>query len=407
MPIMNKRHTQRTKVSFSENIVSRKGILHLILITVLIPLYHEVLSQADYTKLDPTPEGKIYHCDIDVLPGGEHCLIASALNESVIKADAATMQPVQTYKAAKWKAGSKIEISPNGKYALLKQQFYIDYSPNKDREVEFEVLDLETGKVALKISAAHDADFHPDGERLIVLEGDDVFSYQIEGNQKKTLFPVPEATNCIAVSKDGKQIALSHHPSDDYLNDYVTKKRQKKNFKLYKKYRQCVSVFDTETFEKLYTVDEMYDIPYILEYDPSDEHFICYSVPHTKIVEKTGMQGTRYISKIDAADGSNTSVGFVSSSYYEPDIEFSKSGNYISLVTTTHTGFPEVWVADYHTGDVVARYTLENRVFGGGHMKGEIRPDAGRVGVDFSADETLLYITYGSLIIEWKIPYKL
>jgi len=185
----------------------------------------------------------------------------------------------------------------------------------------------------------------------------------------------------------------------------VTKKRQKKNFKIYNKYRQCISVFDTDSFKKLYTVDEMFDIPYILEFGPMDDFILCYSVPHTKVIEKTGMQGSKYISKINANDGSNTSVGFVSNSLYEPDIEFSHDGSFLALVTMNMNGRPEVWVADYHTGDLVARYELAHRMFGG-HMKGELAPDAGRVGVAFTEDDKELLFTYGSIIIKWKIPYK-
>jgi WD40 repeat protein len=362
-------------------------------------------SKGDFTKHDPTPEGKSLHCDIDLLPGGNKCIIASALKGELIIAETENLNQVEHFEVGNWKAGSRIDISPDGTYVLLKQLFYLDFSPNKYREVEYEVLEISTGKVVLKIDKAHDADFHPDGKKLVVLEGDQVYSYAINGNEKKTLFPVPEATNCLGISKDGEKIAISHKPEDGYLENFVTKKRQKKNFKLYKKYRQCISVFDTETFEKLYTVDEMFDIPYLLEFGPKDDFILCYSVPHTKIVQKTGMQGSRYISKINAKDGSNTSVAFVSNSFYEPDIEFSHDGRFLALVTMNMNGRPEVWVADYHTGDLVGRYELAHRMFGG-HMKGELAPDSGRVGVAFTKDDKQLLFTYGSIIIKWNIPYK-
>jgi len=362
-------------------------------------------SKGEFTKYDPTPEGKSLHCDIDLLPGGDKCIIAAALRAELIIAETDNLNPVKTFEAGNWKAGSRIDISSDGAYVLLKQLFYLDFSPNKDREVKYEVVEISSGKVILKIDKAHDAAFHPDGKKLIVLEGDQVYSYTIDGNERRTLFPVPEATNCLAVSRDGEKIAISHKPEDGFLEDFVTKKRQKKNFKIYNKYRQCISVFDTDSFKKLYTVDEMFDIPYILEFGPMDDFILCYSVPHTKVIEKTGMQGSKYISKINANDGSNTSVGFVSNSLYEPDIEFSHDGSFLALVTMNMNGRPEVWVADYHTGDLVARYELAHRMFGG-HMKGELAPDAGRVGVAFTEDDKELLFTYGSIIIKWKIPYK-
>lgn len=120
-------------------------------------------------------------------------------------------------------------------------------------------METETGKIVLDIPEAHAARIHPNEEALIVLIGDEVYSYPLDGKEKRKLFPVPAATNCLAISPDGKRIAISHHVEDDYLNAYVTKKKQKKNYKIFQKYRQCISVYDTDTFERLYTVDEMFD----------------------------------------------------------------------------------------------------------------------------------------------------
>ncbi len=308
---------------------------------------------------------------------------------------------VGVHDVGNWYAGSRLSTSTTGKYVLLQQLFYLDFSPNKDREVQFQVVELGSGKSVLKISAAHDAEFHPNEEELIVLEGDDVYSYPLSGAGKKRLFPVPAATNCLAISPDGKQIAISHYPEDDYLNDFLTKKRQKKNFKLYKKFRQCVSVYSTDSFEKLYTVDDMFDIPYVLQYAPRGDYLICYSVPHTKVVAKTGMNGSKYISKIDASDGRCLpDVGFVSNSIYEPDIEFSHNMDYIAIVTT-NTKYPEIWVCNFHTGSIIARFELAQRLFEG-MKKGEIPADAGRVGIAFSPDDEQMYITNGSMIYKWE-----
>ena len=358
-----------------------------------------------YEKYDLTPDGKVLHSDIDLLPDGQTLAVSAAAWDGLQLVDASSMTVISEHKVGKWNGGSRIDVSKDGSHILLQQNFYMDFSPNKDREVSFEVISIETGETVLKIAKAHDAQFHPDGNRLIVLEGDEVFSYPLNGSEKRTLFPVHEASNCVAVSHDGKHIVISHHPDDGFVDDFVTKKRQKKNYKIYKKYRQCISVFDAENFERLYTVNDMFDIPYLLEFGPQDEYLLCYSVPHTKVVQKTGMKGTKYISKISRETGEVNQVGFVSNSYYEPDFEFSHSGDFIALVTVNITGHPEVWVANYHTGDVEARYEMAQRIFGG-HMKGELVPDAGRVGVAFSEDDSHLFLTYGSLIVKWKIPYK-
>ncbi len=362
-------------------------------------------TNMEFEKFDISPGAYAFlHADIDIIPGQDRYVVSAQQSFPFYEVDGKNHELVGVHDVGNWYAGSRLSVSSQGKYVLLQQLYYIDFLPNKDREVQFQVLDLETGSSVLKISAAHDAEFHPNEKELIVLEGDDVYSYPLSGAGKKRLFPVPAATNCLAISPDGKQIAISHYPEDDFLNDFVTKKKQKKNFKLYKKYRQCVSVYSTDNFEKLYTVDDMFDIPYVLQYGPRGEYLICYSVPHTKVVAKTGMQGTNYISKIDASNGhSLPNVGFVSNSIYEPDIEFSHNKDYIGLVTI-NTRFPEVWVCNFNNGKIVARFELAQRLFEG-MKKGEFPADAGRVGIAFSPDDEHMYITNGSLIYKWKIPY--
>ncbi len=356
-----------------------------------------------YEKIDISPSNKSFlHSDIDRIPGKNEYLVSATKSFPFYHIDGDSHELLAEHDIGNWFAGSRIELSPTGKYILLQQLHYIDFSPNKDREVTFAVVDTKTGKTLLKIPSAHDAAFHPHEENLIVLIGDDVYSYAIAKDEKRKLFPVPAATNCIAISPDGKHIAITHYPSDEFLHDFVTKKRQKKNFKVYKKYRQCISVYDAETYDFMYTVADMYDIPYLLDFDPMGEHILCYSVPHTKVMAKTGMNGTKYFSKIKASDGSSTSVGFVSNSIYEPDFEFSNHGKWIALVTINRV-YPEVWICNYESGAILARFEMATRISEG--MKDREYPaDAGRVGLAFSPDDKHLMITNGSILIKWEIP---
>jgi hypothetical protein len=358
-----------------------------------------------FEKIDVSPDPyKFLHSDIDIVPGTEDYIISATQSFPFYVVDK-DLNIKSTYDVGNWYAGSRISTSDNGAYILLQQLFYLDFAPNKDREVKFEVIETATGKEILTIPAGHDADFHPNNKELIVLEGDNLYSYSLEGKEKKVLLPTPDATNCMAFSPDGSKVAISHHVEDDYLNSYVTKKKQKDNYKIYKKYRQCVSVYDTKDYKRLYTVDEMFDIPYALQFSPDGATLLCYSVPHTKVVEKTGMTGTKYISLINAENGETLPRGFVSNSIYEPDFEFSNSREYFALVTVNASRFPEVWVCKFDDASIVARFELAKRMIGS-YTKGQFPADDGRVGIAFSADDSHLLITNGSLIFKWKIPYE-
>lgn len=355
-----------------------------------------------YDVFDISPDPlRFLHSDMDRIPNTDTYAVSATQSFPFYIIDGKNMEILKTYDVGNWYGGSRIDASKTGKYILLRRLFYMDYSPNKDREGNFEVIETATGKVVLTIPAAHDAKLHPNEQDLIVLIGDEVYSYPLDGKEKRKLFPVMAATNCIAISPDGNQIAVSHHVEDDYLNAYVTKKKQKKNFKIYQKYRQCISVYDTQTFEKLYTVDEMFDLPYVLQYAPDGNFLLCYAVPHAKVVKKTGMQGTKYISKIKTGTGETTTIGFVSNSQYEPDIEFSNDGTTLAIVSNG-AKFPEVWVCDFENGSIIDRFQIARSMFPS--LK-EMPADAGRVGVAFSPDDRHLLFTNGTTIIKWEINY--
>ncbi len=379
-------------------------------ITILSALFCslQILGQSTnmvFEKIDVSPAPyKFLHSDIDIIPGTEDYIISATQSFPLYVVDQ-DLNIKSTYDVGNWYGGSRVNLSSDGRYILLQQLKYLDYSPNKDREVKFEVVEAATGKEVLTIDAGHDADFHPNNEELIVLEGDNLYSYSLSGKGKKVLLPTPDATNCMAFSPDGSKVAISHHVEDEYLNSYITKKKQKDNYKIFKKYRQCISVYETENYTRLYTVDEMFDIPYALEFSPEGSTLLCYSVPHTKVVAKTGMTGTKYISVIDAENGETLPRGFVSNSVYEPDFEFSNSQEYFALVTINKSRFPEVWVCRYDDASIIARFELAKRMFGS-HTKGQFPADDGRVGIAFSANDNHLLITNGSLIFKWEIPYE-
>lgn len=357
-----------------------------------------------YDVYDISPPPLMFlHSDMDRIPGTDTYAVSATQSFPFYIIDGQSMEVLHTYDVGNWYGGSRINTSKKGKYILLQQLFYLDYSPNKDREGHFEVMETATGKIVLDIPSAHAAMLHPNEESLIVLIGDDVYNYPLDGNDKRKLFPVRAATNCVAISPDGNQIAISHHVEDDYLHAYVTKKKQKKNFKIYQKYRQCISVYDAHTFERLYTVDEMFDLPYVLNYSPEGDYLICYAVPHAKVVKKTGMQGNKYISKIKASTGETTTIGFVSNCQYEPDIEFNSDGSKLAIVSNGNK-FPEVWVCDFNTGTIIDRFEVAAWMFQSMKLK-EMPADAGRIGVAFSEDDKHLLFTNGTRIIKWQINY--
>ena len=384
----------------TQNVFSSALSSSLVLISMLIGITGSAqLANLDYEKHDITPDPQNFlHVDLEMLPDGKHAIVTSVQNKPVYIIDVDNFEISREIDAGDWHAGSRASISTSGKYLLLQQLFYMDMSPNKDRQVTFEVIEIATGRKVLKIGNAHSAQFHPNEEELIVLKGDNVYSYSLLDKGERELFPVREATNCVAISPDGTKIAVTHKPEKSFLKAMVKKQRTKKYYKANKKYRQCITVYDAQSFKELYTVEEFYDIPYCLEFSPDGSRLLCYSIPHKKM-SKYGVGTSKYICTIDSESGEALRTAFISNSYYEPDFEISPDGELIA-VCSLGSRFPEVLVYDFNDGSVISRFTLATR-FLEGIGKGEY-PSDGRIGLDFTQDGNALVFTSGSRIMKWN-----
>ena len=53
---------------------------------------------------------------------------------------------IKQFDVGNWYAGSRVSWSAKGKYLLLQQLFYHDFAKNKDREVNFEIIDANSGR---------------------------------------------------------------------------------------------------------------------------------------------------------------------------------------------------------------------------------------------------------------------
>ena len=94
---------------------------------------------------------------------------------------------------------------------LLNQLYYCDFAPNKDREVNFEVIEAHTGKVIKRFENYHSVKISSDEKYAIALTGDEISYWLLDGLKIERSFTVADASNSIAISPDGKLIVVSHH----------------------------------------------------------------------------------------------------------------------------------------------------------------------------------------------------
>jgi WD40 repeat protein len=303
------------------------------------------------------------------------------------------------FDVGNWYAGSRAKFSKTGKYLMLQQLFYMDYAPNKDREVNFEVMDVATGKSMLNFGDYHDAKIAPDEKHLITLSGGDkVAFHDIESRKELHSFNVPEATNSVAVSTDGKYIAVAHKTYMSDLKNNPAYKNNKKNQPILEKYKQQVSVYDYNTFEKLYTIDAFYDLIYLMDYTDNGEYLFIYSIPHEKLQGPNGKKS--YVEVVNAKTGEPLRQSFGSLAVYEPDFKMSHNGKYLGIISLSKN-FAELHIYDFKTNELLKRFELSYRLFQKA-AEGEF-PGDGRASFVFLPDDDEVLIVFGNRVIKWKL----
>ncbi|MCD4735342.1 MAG: hypothetical protein K8R53_04830, partial [Bacteroidales bacterium] len=158
---------------------------------------------------------------------------------------------------------------------------------------------------------------------------------------------------------------------------------------------------DAETFGKLYTVNEIYDIIYRLYYTNVGDYLFVYHVPHAKMATATAGRQS-FLNLIDANTGEPKRRTFPSFANYEPDFKLSPDQRYFGVTTTAK--FPELHIYDFETGKMLTRFELSYSLFQNMN-KGEF-PSDGRFAFEFLPDGESVILNYGNQILIWNMEIQ-
>lgn len=308
----------------------------------------------------------------------------------------------QEFNVGNWPGGAKVTYSEKGTYLILQQLCYLDFSPNKDREVNFEIINAENGKVVKKIDNVHSLKIASSEKFCVALTGDEVILYELPSGDKLRTFTVEKATNSVAISPDEKYIAVSHRPTLEQVKNSPTIRNDKKAKKAIKpalNYRQMISIYDAETFEKIKTVNELYDIVYNLQFSEDGKRLYNYSIPHTKMqLSSAGRQG--YIYTIGTANWEPLRISFVSLASYEPEFKENSKNNLFGVVSTD--GFPQINLHNLETGRLVDRFNTKQSIRDA--ISEKMAGDS-RLSFAFLPDDSVILVN-GNSMYKWKPDLK-
>ena len=332
-------------------------------------------------------------------PDGNFVAIAGMQSYPLFIYDWKNDAVVKKFDVGDWYAGAKVSYSAKGTYIMLHQTFYNDFKVNKDREVDFEIISAENGELIKKFNTVHSVQIAASEKFCVVLTGNEVAFYELPSGKKLKSFTVKDATNSVALSVDETYIAVSHRPTEEQVKNSPTIRNDKKAKKAIKpalKYREMISIYDATTFEKIKTVNELYDIIYTLKFSTDGKRLYSYSIPHTKMQTSTaGRQG--YIYTISVPDWEPQRVSFVSLSNYEPDF-MENSDHSLFGIVSMEGAFAQVNIYNAKTGRLVDRFNTVQRLRDGLNKK---MMGDGRASFVFLPDESILLVTGNSTYL-WR-----
>ncbi len=343
-------------------------------------------------------EKKNLLCWMELAPNGKTLSISSTQGYPMFQFDWQSQQLTNTFTVNDWYAGSRLNYSKDGTKILLQHLYYADYSPNKDREVEFQVVDAQTGSELFKIGNAHDVRFMPESKQLLSLEGDQLNVIDLASGEKIEKHRFYNASVSADIDPQGKLIAVAVHPEDKQMLENVPSLRQdRKALKVAANYKQMVEILDAKTYERKYTVQELFDLIFRVEFTKDGRYLLVLHTPHTKQASSVSAKQS-YVSVVDVESGEVLRTIFLSTSDYEPQFRLHDNGRIFGIETKGRK-FREIHLYDFDSGELLERYELSYRMLES-LRAGEFVGD-GRNCFEFLPDQSVVIVTGNRLQI-WK-----
>lgn len=361
-------------------------------------LFHGQLSgqtsNSDFERIKLNYDG-IEFSGIALSPDQKSIAISTKDLAPVLILDWKNKKVIHEFNAGNWLSGSKISYSENGNYLLLQELEYRNFSLNTPRKIAFEIIESETGKLIRKFENVQDVLISADEKYMVSLEDESVNFVRLADGKGEKVIHVPGASNAIALSPDGKLLAVSQKVSPEILKS--TFSGDKKSTKIAEKTRQMVSFYDVEKGTIIKTVTELYEIIYKLRFSRGGELLIVSQTP--EVSTQVANKKISYFNLVDAATAQPLRRGFTSMSVKQPAIHFSNNGK-LFAINSKGQKFQEMHLYDSETATLQKRYELGKHIFE--KADGEKLFSDSRPSFTFLPGDHSIMIAMGNQLVVWN-----
>lgn len=371
-----------------------KSLLSLIFMIISVSGWSQS-SNSDFQRI------KLFDSDLEysgiaISPDQNTIAISTKHSEPVRIVDWKNQKVIREFKSGNWTYGSRVSYSEAGNYLLLQELNYMDFCMNKERKIDFEIVEAQTGKSIKQFNKIQDVAISSDEKILVSLDNDEVTIWNLPEGTKQKSITIPEAANALALSADRKILTVAMMINGDDLKTRF--KKDKKGLKNTVKYKQMVCLYDLESGAKTSTISEFYDLIYKLRFLPNTEILSVFQTPEMSIQTANNKQS--YISLIDVDKKEPLRQGFTSMSVAMPELRFSNDKK-LFAINSKGSKFQEIHLYDTETGTLQKRFELANRLFeksDGAKLQSDSRPTF----VFLPGDKAIL-IAIGNQLVQWNL----
>ncbi len=377
-----------------KNKIRIRQLTALTLFSLFSPLLFSQTSNSDFERIKLiSSESEI--SGLAISPNQETIAISFSKSEPIKIINWQNRKIINEINAGKWNSGSRLSFSATGKYLIAQEIGFSDFSQNKDRSIDYEIIDPVSSQTIIKFSKIQDVTVSADEKLAVSLNKDEITYWQLPSGEKIKWLTIPGAANAIALSPDGKILAVSQIIDPNEFKSQF--KKDKKGLKNAVKFKQVVGLYDTATGEKIKTVAEFYDLVYNLNFLPGEDILVVFQTPDIRIQENN--HHLSYVNLIDVPSIQPLRKGFTSMSMNQPDMKIGNDHRYFAI-NSKGNRFQEIHLYNYETASLEKRFELAHRLFE--KADGERIINSSRPAFVFLPDNHSILVGMGNQLIKWN-----